>query len=97
MMLTGFYHKFLAEMGNEPGEQQGNVTVHLINPVEGKSEITGPSGALTVAAEAGSVVGIMVQAEGRRLFIPGTNIAGIVDSLKDDKKRTAGRGSASSS
>lgn len=97
MILTGFYHKFLAEMGNEPGEQQGNVTVHLVNPVEGKSEITGPSGALTVAAEAGSVIGIMVQADGRRLFIPGTNIAGIVDSVKDDKAKSARRSSASSS
>lgn len=103
--LTGFWQKFLADLGNEPGEQQGNITVHLISPVEGMSSITGPSGALTIAAEAGSVVGAMMQIDGRHLFIPAVNIAGIVDTAKEEKPEKAGHsrpsgrssGSASSS
>jgi hypothetical protein len=83
--LTGFWHGFLAEMGNKPGAQQGDVTVHLVSPVGGTSTITGPSGALTLAAEAGQFIGAMFLIDGRRQFIPATNIAGIVDSETKDE------------
>jgi hypothetical protein len=83
--LTGFWHPFLAEMGNKPGAQQGDVTVHLVSPVDGVSHITGPSGALTLAAEAGQFIGAMFLIDGRRQFIPATNIAGIVDTGAKDE------------
>lgn len=103
MKLTGFWHQFLAEMGNEPGQQAGDVTVHLVSPVEGMSTVTGPSGALEVAAEAGSFIGLLFMVNGRRLFIPAANVAGIVDTAKEEKTdkaerpRAPGRSSASSS
>ncbi len=106
MKLNVFWHDFLAEMGNEPGAQQGNVTIHFVNPVDGAAGMTGPSGAVEVAAEAGSVIGVMVLAAGRRMFVPVSKIAGIVDTPKDDKSekadkpshaRSSGRSSASSS
>lgn len=96
--LTGFWQKFLADLGNEPGEQQGDVTVHLISPVGGMSSVTGPSGALTIAAEAGSVVGALMQIDGRHLFIPAANIAGIVDAeAREEKPAGRRRSSAPSS
>jgi hypothetical protein len=95
--LTGFYHEFLAELGNEPGQQQGDVTVLFVNPVDGAKEITGPSGALTIAAEAGSIVGVLVHLDGRRMFIPGTNIAGIVDTAKKEKNGKTANGSSDTS
>ena len=100
MKLTGFWHEFLAQMGNEPGAQQGDVTVHLVSPIEGASTVTGPSGALEAAAEAGSFIGLMFMVNGRRLFIPAGNVAGIVDTAKEEKaadKPPRGRSSASSS
>jgi hypothetical protein len=84
--LTGFWHEFLAEMGNKPGAQQGDVTVHLVSPVDGVSHLTGPSEALTLAAEAGQFIGAMFLIKGRRQFIPATNIAGIVDTEATDEK-----------
>lgn len=98
MKLTGFWHDFLAEMGNEPGAQQGDVTIHFVQPVDGAGSVTGPSGAVQVAAEAGSFIGVMVSVDGRRLFVPSTNVAGIVDTPKEDKtEKRASRSSAASS
>lgn len=100
MKLTGFWQNFIAEMGNEPGAQQGNVTIHFVDPVDGVGSITGPSGAVEVAAEVGSLIGIMVSVDGRRMFIPATNIAGIVDTPKEEKtekRPSRSSGSASSS
>lgn len=94
--LTGFWHLFLAEMGNRPGAQQGDVTVHLISPVAGVSAITGPSGALQLAAEAGQLIGAMFLIDGRRQFIPAANIAGIVDTEAKDEKPAGRRHSSGS-
>lgn len=96
MKLTGFWQEFISQMGNEPGAQRGNVTIHFVDPVDGAGSITGPSGAVEVAAEVGSLIGVMVAVDGRRMFIPASNIAGIVDTPKDDKPEKPARASRSS-
>ena len=71
---------FLAEQGNQPGAHEGDVTIVLSAPVDGKSDITCPSDAVTVAAEQGTIHGLMVQLEGRRLFLPAASVVAITDA-----------------
>jgi hypothetical protein len=55
------------------------------------SSVTVDSDQLIIGAEAGQIVGLFVHLDdGRRLFIPGANVTGIVDAPKDSgKKRKA--------
>jgi hypothetical protein len=70
----------LAEMGNRPGKNRGDVTLVLIQPVENRAEWVVPSAAVTVAAEAGCLVGVQVELpDGRRAFFPGANVLAIID------------------
>jgi hypothetical protein len=71
---------FLAEQGNQPGAHEGDVTIVLSAPVDGRNDITCPSDAVTVAAEQGTIHGLMVQLEGRRLFLPVSSVVAITDA-----------------
>ena len=78
------WHQFIGEQGNEPGPHNGKVTITLMNPVDGIGELTVPSAEVSVAAEGGSFIGLLVSipAEGgpRRLFVSGSNVAGNIDT-----------------
>jgi hypothetical protein len=101
MHLQQMWHQFLAEQGNEPGQHQGKVTITLLTPVGGIGELTVPSNEVAFAAEAGSLVGLLVtlptEAGPRRLFIGGGNVAGVIDTAAEEdtpppaKKTTASR------
>jgi hypothetical protein len=81
MHLQGFWHGFMADAGNAPGPQQGDVIVTLVKPVGGVDEIRVPSDLVSIAAEAGNLIGVqLVTADGRHLFIAGSNLAGIIDA-----------------
>jgi hypothetical protein len=72
---------FLAEQGNQPGAHAGDVTVLLSAPLDGANDITVPSDAVTVAAEQGTIHGLLVQLEGgRRLFVPISSVTAIIDA-----------------
>lgn len=96
--VNGFWTKFLAEAGNLPGDQQGDVTVHLNNPVEGMREVTCPSAGLTIAAEMGQLIGLQLKlADGRRLFVPAANVAGVIDTPAEEKPQAKTRPRAGAS
>jgi hypothetical protein len=77
----------LAAMGNRPGDHRGDVTLHLIQPVEGRGEWTLPSDKVTIAAEQGSLVGFELELPGgRRAFVPGGNVAAVIDTADDSGK-----------
>jgi hypothetical protein len=56
------------------------VTIALSAPVDGKSDITCPSDAVTVAVEQGTIHGLLVHLEGRRLFLPVSSVVAITDA-----------------
>lgn len=75
------WHEFSAQQGNVPGAQQGEVVVTLMQPVGGVSEVTLPSNDVSIAAEAGNLIGVqLLLGDGRRLFVSAANLAGIVDA-----------------
>jgi len=81
MHLQGYWHVFMAEAGNAPGAQKGDVVLTLIKPVGGVEEVTVPSDAVTFAAEAGQLIGAQVMLpDGRHLFVTAANLAGVVDA-----------------
>jgi hypothetical protein len=82
---TSNWPAFLADLGNQPGAQQGDVTIALAAPLDGKSDITCPSDAVTVAAEQGTIHGVLVQLEGRRLFVPMSSVVAIADAPASPK------------
>lgn len=87
MHLTGMWHEFMAAAGNAPGAQKGDVVVTLMEPVGGVGEVTVPSGDVTVAAEAGNLIGVQLKMpDGRRLFIAAANLAGMVDAPHEEAK-----------
>lgn len=96
MHLESFWHGFIEQAGNQPGAQQGDVTVTLLQPVGGIGEFTVPSDSVTIAAEAGNLIGLQTVVEGRRIFVMATNVAGIVDALPEGAGKPAGgrRGAA---
>lgn len=81
MHLQGYWHVFMADAGNKPGAQQGDVILTLVKPVGGVEEVTVPSSAVTFAAEAGQLIGVQVMLpDGRHLFATAANLAGVVDA-----------------
>ena len=71
----------MADAGNAPGAQKGDVIVTLMEPVGGVQEVTLPSDDVTVAAEAGNLIGVqMVLPDGRHLFVSAANLAGMIDA-----------------
>jgi len=91
MHLQGFWHGFMADAGNAPGPQQGDVIVTLVKPVGGVDEIRVPSDLVSIAAEVGNLIGVqLVTADGRHLFIAGSNLAGIIDAPLSDQKGVRG-------
>lgn len=79
--LNSTWVQFLAQLGNEPGNQQGDVLIELAAPVEGQSSITCPTDTLNIAVEAGVLLALhVVLPDGRRVFIPAQNIAAIIDA-----------------
>jgi hypothetical protein len=87
MHLQGMWHEFMAEAGNAPGSQKGDVVVTLMEPVGGVQEVTVASNDVTVAAEAGNLIGVqLVMPDGRRLFISAANLAGMVDAPHEEEK-----------
>lgn len=99
MHLQGMWHEFMAAAGNEPGAQKGDVIVTLMEPVGGVQEVTVPSDDVTIAAEAGNLIGVQLMLpDGRRLFVSAGNLAGMVDAPAEEGKdkpartpRAAGR------
>lgn len=92
MHLQGMWHEFMAAAGNAPGAQQGDVVVTMLQPVGGVSEVTVPSDDVTVAAEAGNLIGVQLKtADGRRLFISAANLAGMIDAPHAEDKPAARR------
>jgi hypothetical protein len=85
MQVTNRWDQVLAEMGNKPDLNQGDVIIELVAPAGAMKSVTAASEQLIIGAEAGAVVGLFVHlADGRRLFIPGANIAGIIDAPKEE-------------
>jgi hypothetical protein len=71
----------MAAAGNAPGDNKGDVTVTLMEPVGGVQEVTLPSGDVTIAAEAGNLIGLqLMMPDGRHLFVSAANLAGVVDA-----------------
>jgi uncharacterized protein YcfJ len=91
MHLQGYWGKFMADAGNAPGAQQGDVIITLVKPVGGVEEVRVPSNEVTLAAEAGNLIGVQVTGyDGRHLFIAAGNLAGIIDApASDDEKDDA--------
>jgi hypothetical protein len=90
MHLQGYWHVFMAEAGNKPGAQEGDVVVTLNKPVGGIEEIRVPSNLVTIAAEAGQLIGVqLMTADGRHLFVAAGNLAGIVDAPLAKKDQPA--------
>jgi hypothetical protein len=89
MQLQGFWHQFMADAGNKPGAQQGDVTITMIKPIGGIDEITVPSAGVILAAEVGQLIGVqLITPGGRHLFIAAGNLAGIVDApLKSEHSK----------
>lgn len=72
--------KLLAELGDQPGDHKGNVTVYVTSLHGGESEFTLPSADVTIAAESGCLVGVALKLpDGRRMFVPGSNVTAIID------------------
>ena len=93
MHLQAVWHEFAAQQGNVPGAHQGDVIVTFTQPIGGVDEVTVPSNDVTIAAEAGGIIGIqVVLPDGRRLFAMSGGVAGIVDApLENEGKRDSGR------
>jgi hypothetical protein len=71
----------LAQFGNRPGLNAGDITIELGTPIEGKDTYTVPSDAVSFGAEGGGVIGLAVELDdGRHLFIPWGNVTGIIDA-----------------
>jgi hypothetical protein len=84
--LSASWVQFMADIGNRPGAQQGDVLIELLSPVAGVQSITCPSSAVTIAAEAGQMVGLLVFQHGRRLFIPAANVGAVIDAPEPDQQ-----------
>jgi hypothetical protein len=83
MKLSGRWDQELAQFGNAPGLNQGDVTIELAIAVEGKNAYTVDSDDVTFGAESGNVVGLtLLLADKRHLFIPWSNVTGIVDAIE---------------
>ena len=77
--VTTGWTKFLAELGDAPGDHQGDVTVYVTSLHGGESEFTLPSAAVTIAAEQGCLVRVALRLpDGRRMFVPGSNVTAII-------------------
>jgi hypothetical protein len=88
--LTGYWGEMLADVGNKPGAQQGDVIVQLSVPVGGVESFTCSSDALTAAGEAGQLITLAVRLEdGRHLLVPWVNVAGIIDAPAKEARRKA--------
>lgn len=78
----------LEQFGNAPGLNQGDVVIELGQPVDGMEKITVASGKVSFGAEAGTVVGLIVELDGdRHLFVPWSNVTGFFDAPAASKKR----------
>lgn len=81
MRLISHWDQELAQFGNKPGMDEGDVIVELAVPVDGMKTVRCPTGSLEVGAEGGQVIGLFPQlADGRHLFIPWSNVTGIFDA-----------------
>jgi hypothetical protein len=81
MRIIGHWDQVLAQFGNQPGLDEGEVLIELAQPIGGAESLRVPIGELDAAAEAGAVVGLFTRtSDGRRLFIPWSNVTGISDA-----------------
>ena len=81
MRVTGRWDQMLAEFGNTPDPNQGDVIIELGRPIAGMKSVTAASEHLTVSAEAGQIHGLsVVLDDGRHLLIPWSNVTGIIDA-----------------
>lgn len=88
MQLDSYWHKFVAQMGNAEGEQQGDVVLWLTGPVAGERSVQVPSASVSLAAEAGVLIGFEVtMPDGTRAFYPAGSVLAIVDApLPENRK-----------
>jgi hypothetical protein len=90
MHLQTMWHEFAAQQGNAPGAQQGDVVVTFTQPIGGETEVTLPSKDVSLAAEAGNLLGVQLTLpDGRRLFAMASSVVGIVDAPLDGRAREA--------
>ena len=88
MQLSGRWDLTLAEFGNRPDLNQGDVIIELGTPIDGMKSFTAASEKMTISAEGGQVLGLsVVLGDGRRLFVPWLNVTGIIDAPAESKKR----------
>jgi hypothetical protein len=88
MRIQAYWHQHIAELGNAPGPQAGDVTVYLAVPVEGLgASFTLPSADIAAAAEGGSLHGFEVTLpDGRRGFLPASAVIAVLDAPKPDQR-----------
>jgi hypothetical protein len=81
MQVRGRWDEVLAEFGNTPELNQGDVVIELVEPIDGLRSVIAASEQLIIAAEAGMVLGVICRLmDKRRLLIPWGNVAGIIDA-----------------
>lgn len=77
MNISSNYASLLADLGNEPGLQQGDVLVRL---GDGRSERV-PSADVTFLVEAGNLLGIHARLrDDRKVFWPASSVLAIEDA-----------------
>jgi hypothetical protein len=82
MQVSGRWADLLAEMGNEPGVQRGDVCVRLAPPLQDEWL---PSGDITFLAEAGNFYGIYAHLpDGRQAYWPASSVLAIEDAVSED-------------
>ena len=81
MRVIGHWDQELAQFGNKPGLDEGDVIVELAVPVDGMKSVRCATSDLQVGAEGGQVIGVFPRLpDGRHLFIPWLNVIGIIDA-----------------
>jgi hypothetical protein len=91
--LVGFWHEFVGGVGNKPGAQQGDVVLHFASPVEGMDQVVCPSADVQLVVEAGNFIAVMTTlGDGRSLFVPAGNLAGMIDAPQPGARVAVQRG-----
>lgn len=81
VQVIGNWDQQLAQFGNKPGLNEGDVLIVLSTPVDGMKSVRCAAADLFVGDEAGSVIGLLlVLPDGRHLLVPWANVVGIIDA-----------------
>lgn len=66
----------LADLGNQPGLHSGDVVIEL----QGSEPVVCDSDDITVAAEGGTIHGLLLARDGRRVFLPWHVVTSLYDA-----------------